>query len=249
MFKSTLAAVAATLLLFGAGAAKAETCGEIGRLSGQWSRLGSWIDSNDDDGLSPQEGVYISREEHQLIYPTISVIRQSSADPRPQVRELSMRMARELERLDQIDDDNDWTEDSQIIFRLARNLVELARICQMSSGGGGGGGACDQLGGLAQHWMKLGAYIDQHDDDGLDMNEAQWISREEHRLIVPTTQLVSQTIGDPRPPVRNMAMRLAADLQRLDQIDDDNDWREDSQIIWRLMRDLERFAGLCRMGM
>ncbi len=249
MWKSTLAAVAATFLLFGVNTAKADTCGEIGRLSAQWSRLGSWIDTNDDDGLSPQEGQYISREEHQLIYPTIAVIRQASADPRPQVRELSMHMARELERLDQIDDDNDWREDSQIIFRLARNLVELARICQMTGGGGGGGGACEQLGGLVQHWGRLGAYIDQHDDDGLDMGEMQWISREEHRLIVPTTQLVAQTINDPRPPVRNLAMRMAADLQRLDQIDDDNDWREDSQIIWRLMRDLERFVGMCRMGM
>ncbi len=60
--------------------------------------------------------------------------------------------------------------------------------------------------------------------------------------------LIGQTIADPRPGVRGLATRLQAQLQRLDQIDDDDNWAEDSQIIFRIAREIQQFTNLCRMG-
>jgi hypothetical protein len=41
---------------------------------------------------------------------------------------------------------------------------------------------------------------------------------------------------------------LYSQFQRLDQIDDDNNWEEDSQIIFRIAREIMQFTQLCRMG-
>src|SRR5262249_12332576 len=107
---------------------------------------------------------------------------------------------------------------------------------------------CTHMARVSGEWMTLKNYIDSNDDDGLNMAEAQSISREEPRLIGPTIRLMSEAINDPRPPVRGQAQRLQGDLSRLDQIDDDNDWAEDSRIIFRIASDLANLARMCQMG-
>jgi hypothetical protein len=226
--------------------ARADICGHMARLSGEWMTLKTYIDANDDDGLNPAETQYISREEHRLIVPTQHIMSQAITDPRPPFRGQAMRLNADLTRLDQIDDDGDWREDSQIIFRLAADLANLSRSCQVS--GGQTGGSCEQLAGLAQHWERLRVYIDTNDDDGLNLSESQYISREEHRLMGLTQPLITQTASDPRPNVRGLAMRLGGQFQRLDQIDDDDNWAEDSQIIFRIASEIMQFTQLCRVG-
>jgi hypothetical protein len=243
-----LFAVIVALTFGGAmGTARADICGHMARLSSEWMTLKTYIDANDDDGLNMAEIQYISGEEHRLIVPTVRMMSTAINDPRPQFRGLAMRLNNDITRLDQIDDDGDWREDSQLIFRIAADLANLSRICQ-ASGGGVPGGPCEQLAALAQHWERLRVYIDTNDDDGLNFAEAQYISREEHRLMGATMPLINQSMSDPRPGVRGLATRLYSQFQRLDQIDDDNNWEEDSQIIFRIAREIMQFTQLCRMG-
>jgi hypothetical protein len=247
MQRILFATIMALALLGTTSAARADICGHMARLSNEWMTLKTYIDANDDDGLNPQETQYISREEHRLINPTIQMMATAINDPRPPFRNQAMRLNNDLSRLDQIDDDNDWREDSQIIFRIAADLANLSRICTAAAAGGGGG-SCEQLAALAAHWERLRVYIDTNDDDGLNLAESQYISREEHKLMSQTMPLITQTINDPRPGVRGLAARLNSQFQRLDQIDDDDNWAEDSQIIFRIAREIQQFTQLCRMG-
>ena len=103
---------------------------------------------------------------------------------------------------------------------------------------------CDDIAKLADRWHKLANYIDEHSDNGkLRKKEVAKVSKDTKELA-PFTKafgdaLAKEGKGEDTQRLRALGKQIAAAIEELGGLGEEDDWDEDVKIIDRLVEVLD----------
>lgn len=108
---------------------------------------------------------------------------------------------------------------------------------------------CDDIAKLADRWHKLANYIDEHSDDGkLQKREIAKVTKDTKELAPFTKafgEALAQEKGKEATRLRALGKQIAAAVEELLGLGEDDDFDEDVKIIDRLVETLDKVTEAC----